>query len=122
MSTKAMSTKALNLLQRSKRTAEKAESYISRIARDMKRSKIEDLEDQISKIKDKIFDLENFNLSTNVNKGEVAATREQVLSNFNQIFELQMEMKIMEEQLALNEEIYKDYFENAVEGVEADSE
>ena len=117
-----MSTKALNLLQRSKRTSEKAESYISRIARDMKRSKIEDIEDAISKIRDRIFDLENFNLSTNVNKGEVAATREQVLSNFDQIFELQMEMKIMEEHLNLNKEIYAEYFETQVEGVEADSE
>ena len=117
-----MATKALNLLKKSKRTSERAKSYMETLGRNMKRNHIEGLEDQIRGLQEKVFDLETFNLNTNVNSGKVAMTREQVESNFNLIFNLQQEIKILEETLALNVEIYNEYFSTEVDEVAAEDE
>ena len=117
-----MATKALNLLKRSKRTNERANSYMETLGRNMKRTHIEGVEDQIRSLQEKVFDLETFNLNTNVNSGKVAMTREQVENNFNRIFELQQEIKILQETLALNVEIYNEYFSNEVDEVSAEEE
>lgn len=89
------SSKATKLMQASKSTRERADKYNSRIARKILMDKLEPIQSQIENIEDQIFDLENINLDTNLNRGVREITMEQVTERFEKILDLTFEKDVL---------------------------
>ena len=102
--------KALKLLQSTKTGAERASNYIESIGRNIQNNVINVLKDKKEHIQDQIFDLENFDLDTNVNMGIVALTREDCEKRFAKIIELRFELALIEVELENKQATFDEYF------------
>jgi hypothetical protein len=102
--------KALSLLQKSKTVKERAEKYASRIAQSIKVDKIVPLEEEIEKIDDKIFDLQDFSLQTDLNKGLKRLTKEDCEERFAKIIDLQVEKTVLSLKLKATQDAYAELF------------
>ena len=102
---------ALKLLKKNRTTEERAEKYVERIKNSLNIKIITNLTERIEKIADNIYDLENFNLSTDLNKGEIQLTKEECEDRFIKIIELNYTKKLLELELKAKKEIFTHYFE-----------
>ncbi len=102
---------ALKLLKKNRTTEERAEKYTERIKSSLTIKILTNLEEKIEKIADNIYDLENFNLSTDLNKGEIQLTKEECEDRFIKIIELNYAKKLLELELKAKKEIFTHYFE-----------
>ena len=102
---------ALKLLKKNRTTEERAEKYVERIKNSLNIRIITNLTERIEKIADDIYDLENFNLSTDLNKGEIQLTKEECEDRFIKIIELNYTKKLLELELKAKKEIFTHYFE-----------
>lgn len=102
---------ALKLLKKNRTTEERAEKYVERIKNSLSIKIITNLTERIEKIADNIYDLENFNLSTDLNKGEIQLTKEECEDRFIKIIELNYTKKLLELELKAKKEIFTHYFE-----------
>lgn len=102
---------ALKLLKKNRTTEERAEKYVERIKNSLNIRIITNLTERIEKIADDIYDLENFNLSTDLNKGEIQLTKEECEDRFIQIIDLNYTKKLLELELKAKKEIFTHYFE-----------
>lgn len=102
--------KALDLLKTNKTVAERAEKYVSRIGESLKIKMIVPLKEQIAKIEDEIFDLENFSLDTNLNKGLKQMTKEDCEQRFETIIQKTFEKEILELELRTKTEKFEELF------------
>lgn len=102
--------KALTLLRTNKTVNERAEKYTERIRKSLSLKIIDSLKEKIEKIDDKIFDLENFSLETNLNKGMKQLTKEDCEARFEEIIDLSFNKKVLELELAAKQEAFDAYF------------
>ena len=102
---------ALKLLKKNRTTEERAEKYTERIKSSLTIKIINNLEERIEKIADNIYDLENFNLSTDLNKGGNQLTKEECEDRFIKIIDLNYTKKLLELELKVKKEIFTHYFE-----------
>ncbi len=102
--------KALALLKKSKSTTERASKYASRIAQSLRVDKIIPLEEEIEKIDDKIFDLQDFSLETDLNAGMKKLTKEDCEKRFGEIIDLQVKKTVLELKLKATQEAYDELF------------
>ena len=102
---------ALKLLKKNRTTEERAEKYVERIKNSLNTKIITNLTERIEKIADNIYDLENFNLSIDLNKGEIQLTKEECEDRFIKIIELNYTKKLLELELKAKKEIFTHYFE-----------
>lgn len=103
-------SKALDLLQQSKSIKERAVKYAQRIAKSLELSLINTLEEEIEKMEDKIFDLENFTLDTNLNKGVKEMTKEDCETRFKEIIELNYKIDLKKAELASKKKSFDSLF------------
>lgn len=101
---------ALGMLQKNKTVKERAEKYVGRIKKSLDISKIQSLEEKIERLYDKIFDLENFSLETNLNKGMEQLTKEDCEKRFSEIIDLSFEKALLERELEIKKEVFISLF------------
>jgi hypothetical protein len=106
--------KALELLKTNKSVKEKADFYHTSIKKSIERNVIDVLVSKIDEIKDKLFDLTNFTLDTNLNAGLKQMTKEDCENKFTQIIELEFDLKILELELKTKQASFDKYFKEAV--------
>ena len=102
--------KALELLKSNSSVAERAENYVVSVKRDIQRDVINDLTTKQEKIQDELFELQNFSLQTDFNKGLVEVKREDVERRFRKIIDLEYELKLLTLKLTAKQEIFNKYF------------
>ena len=103
-------SKAKDLLKKNTSVEVRVEEFVVSLKRDLLRDIIEPLEVKIEKINDKIFDLKDFSVETNVNKGRAAITREGAKARFTEIIELEYEKTLLERELEIKKVSYDSYF------------
>jgi predicted urease superfamily metal-dependent hydrolase len=87
MATKAKSVKALDLLKSNKTVSERAENYIVSVKRNIQRDVIDSITAKKEAMEDELFELTNFNLETDVNRGYQQMTKESVEQRFKKIID-----------------------------------
>lgn len=103
-------SKAKDLLKKNTSVEVRAEEFVVSLKRDLLRDIIEPLEVKIEKINDKIFDLKDFSVITDLNKGRAAITREGAKARFTEIIELEYEKTLLERELEIKKASYDSYF------------
>lgn len=103
-------SKAKDLLKKNTSVEERAEEFVVSLKRDLLRDIVEPLEVKIEKLNDKIFDLKDFSVTTDVNKGRAAITREGAKARFTEIIELEYEKTLLEKELKIKRNSYENYF------------
>jgi hypothetical protein len=113
MATKAKSTKALDLLKSNKTVSERAENYIVSVKRNIQRDVIDSLTAKKEAMEDELFELTNFNLETDMNKGFQQMTKESVEARFKKIIDLEYKLKLTDLELSAKQTSFNKYFEDA---------
>jgi hypothetical protein len=104
--------KALELLKSNKTVAERAENYATAVKRNIQRDVIDILTAKKEAIEDELFELTNFNLETDVNKGFQSMTKESVETRFKKIIDLEYKLKLVDLELKTKQESFNKYFGN----------
>jgi hypothetical protein len=104
--------KALELLKSNKTVSERAENYATAVKRNIQRDVIDTLTAKKEGIEDELFELTNFNLETDVNRGYAALTKESVEARFKKIIDLEYKLKLVELELKTKQESFNKYFGN----------
>ena len=102
--------KALELLKTNTGVAERAENYVSSVKRYIQRDVIDALTAKKEKIDDELFELKNFSLETDANKGVIEMKREDVEKRFRKIIDLEYELKLVNLELTAKQESFEKYF------------
>jgi hypothetical protein len=102
--------KALELLKSNKSVAERAENYATSVKRNIQRDVIDQLVAKKEGIEDELFELTNFNLETDANRGYQAMTKEAVEQRFKKIIDLEYRLKLVELELKTKQESFDKYF------------
>jgi archaellum component FlaC len=102
--------KALELLKTNTGVAERAENYVSSVKRNIQRDVIDALTSKKEKIDDELFELKNFSLETDANKGVIEMKREDVEKRFRKIIDLEYELKLVTLELTAKQESFEKYF------------
>jgi len=102
--------KALELLKTNTGVAERAENYVSSVKRNIQRDVIDALTAKKEKIDDELFELKNFSLETDANKGAIEMKREDVEKRFRKIIDLEYELKLVNLELTAKQESFEKYF------------
>jgi hypothetical protein len=102
--------KALELLKSNKTVAERAENYATAVKRNIQRDVIDTLTAKKEAIEDELFELTNFNLETDVNKGYQAMTKDSVEARFKKIIDLEYKLKLVTLELTAKQESFNKYF------------
>jgi len=106
--------KALELLQSNKSVKERAESYAVSIQRNIKRDVIDTIVDKLDRLKDSLFELTNFTLDTNLNKGLSTMTKDDCEARFKKIIETEYQIRLTELELQAKQESFDRYFSEQV--------
>jgi hypothetical protein len=113
MATKVKSVKALDLLKSNKTVSERAENYIVSVKRNIQRDVIDSLTAKKEAMEDELFELTNFNLETDVNRGYQQMTKESVEARFKKIIDIEYKLKMTNLELIAKQESFDKYFGDA---------
>jgi hypothetical protein len=113
MATKAKTVKALDLLKSNKTVSERAENYIVSVKRNIQRDVIDSLTARKEAMEDELFELTNFNLETDVNRGYQQMTKELVEQRFKKIIDIEYKLKLVSLELASKQDSFDKYFGDA---------
>jgi len=113
MATKGKSVKALDLLKSNKSVSERAENYIVSVKRNIQRDVIDSITAKKEAMEDELFELTNFNLETDVNKGFQQMTKESVEARFKKIIDIEYRLKLTNLELSSKQESFDKYFGDA---------
>lgn len=113
MATKVKSVKALDLLKSNKTVSERAENYIVSVKRNIQRDVIDALTAKKEAMEDELFELTNFNLETDVNRGYQQMTKEAVEQRFKKIIDIEYKLKLVSLELTAKQESFNKYFGDA---------
>ncbi len=113
MAAKVKSVKALDLLKSNKTVSERAENYIVSVKRNIQRDVIDALTSRKEAMEDELFELTNFNLETDVNKGYQQMTKESVEQRFKKIIDIEYKLKLVSLELTAKQESFDKYFGDA---------
>lgn len=104
------SSKALTLMKMNRSVEQRADQYSVSISRNIKRDVIDKLTEQIEAIDDQIFELENFSLDTDHNKGMQMMTRDDAEVRFKKIIDLEFKREMLSLELKVKEKTFNKYF------------
>ena len=105
---------ALEMLRTSKTVAERAESFFKSIKRELQKEILDTLVEKKEKIEDEIFELSNFTLDTNHNRGLAAMTKNDCKIRFEKVINLEFELDLVVEELTRKQASYDKYFSTTV--------
>jgi hypothetical protein len=103
-------SKVLELLKQSKSVAQRAAQYTTSLKRDIQRDVIDPLIARKEKLDDELFDLTNFSLETDMNAGCKQMTKEDVLTRFKRIIQIEYELRLISLELDVKQSSYENYF------------
>ena len=103
-------SKALEMLKLNKTVAERAESYLDSIKRNLQKEVIDKLIERKDTLRDQIFSLTDVTLQTNINLGVSAITREAAQANFKKLMDAEYELEILTLELEARQDIFNKYF------------
>ena len=103
-------TKALALMRKNRSVEQRADQYSTSISRNIKRDVIDKLTEQIESIDDQIFELENFTLDTDHNKGINMMSRDDAETRFKKIIDLEFKREMLSLELKVKEKTFNKYF------------
>lgn len=102
--------KALDLLKANKTVEERAQAYVTSVKRNIKTDVIDALTKKKEKIEDELFELTNFTLDTNVNKGLNQMTKEDVETRFKKIIDLEYQLTLVDMEIKVKSASFDKYF------------
>ena len=102
----------LSMMEKNKSVKERAQSYFESVKRNLHRDVIDKLVSKKEDIEDKLFELTNFTLDTNLNAGLQRMTKEDCEARFKSIIDLEYDLKLVELELKSKQESFKKYFES----------
>jgi hypothetical protein len=101
---------ALKMMQKNTSVKVRADKYATSIKRKLQTEMIDSLVNKQESIETKIFDLQNFNLETDVNAGHRAMTADDCQNRFKEIINLEYDLKIIELELQVKQASFDKYF------------
>ena len=110
MAKTAQTSKALDMLKTNKTVTERAENYIVSVKRNIQRDVIDSLTAKKEGIEDELFELTNFDLETDMNRGVQQMTKESVETRFKKIIDLEYRLKLITLELTAKQESFTKYF------------
>ena len=110
---KEKSVKALDLLKSNKTVSERAENYVTSVKRNIQRDVIDSITAKKEAMEDELFELTNFNLETDVNRGYQQMTKESVEARFKKIIDIEYKLKMTNLELIAKQESFDKYFGDA---------
>jgi TolA-binding protein len=102
--------KAITLLKTNKSVSERAERFAEGIRKELEYDMILSLEKKLDSMDDKIFELEDFSLNTDLNKGMRRMTQEECKGRFKDIINLNYEKKLLQLELNAKREAFEALF------------
>lgn len=106
-------SKALDLLKSNKTVSERAENYVTSVKRNIQRDVIDSLTAKKEAMEDELFELTNFNLETDMNRGHQQMTKESVEQRFKKIIDIEYKLKLVSLELTAKQESFDKYFGDA---------
>lgn len=101
---------ALNFLKKAKSVEEKAATFAEGIKRDLQYEIIDALIKKRETLQEKKFDLQNFNLSTDLNKNLREMNREDCKDRFVKLIEIDYELELLEAEIKAKQKSFDYYF------------
>lgn len=98
------------LLMNNKTVAERAESYYTSIKRNTQRDVIDALQAKREALEDKLFELKDFTLDTDKNRGMNRMTKEDCEARFKEIIETEYELELLTRELEIKSASFDKYF------------
>lgn len=108
-----MSIKALNLMKANKSVDERSDAYVVSIERDLRKEMIDTLIERQEKIDDQMFELTNFTLDTDANKGLAQMSKEDCKTRFKKIINLEYEATLIAAELKIKQASFDKYFKDS---------
>lgn len=105
--------KAQTLLAKSQTVAQRAESFVTTIKRNIQKDVLDVLTSKREKLEDELFELQDFTLETNLNSGKAAMARESVQKSFERMIEIEYEKELLDAEIASKTKAFNLYFEEA---------
>lgn len=102
--------RAQELMLKSKTVGERTDVFFERIKQSLNIKIILPLQEQVEELDDKIFELEDFSLSTDLNKGLRRLSKEDVEARFTKIMELEAEKTLLLLKLEAKQASFTKYF------------
>lgn len=102
--------KAVALMKKAKTAADRADTYGPRIKSSIEKTVIFPLEEKVAGIDDKIYELENFNLSTDLNAGKKEMSKTACEKRFVEIMDLKYEKRLLNIELEVKKEAFVELF------------
>jgi D-Tyr-tRNAtyr deacylase len=102
--------KALVLLKKSKSVDERAAQFVQVAKEDLYDDLIKPLKRKISDIDNSIFELTDFTLETNLNKGMRRMSSDDIKAQFTKVIELKYQKDLLEAELISKEATFNEYF------------
>lgn len=107
--------KASQLLSKNKSVQERTAEFVTSIRRNIQRDLLDKLIVKMESINDKLFELKDFTLETNVNSGQSAMTRDACEDRFKQIIELEYQKELLKREIRVKTKSFNRYFEEEKE-------
>jgi len=101
---------AMQLMRNTVSIEERASSFFESSRRNIQRDVIDQLISQKEKIEDKLFELKDFSLSTDLNRGMKRITKEEIESRFKEIISNEYELLLISEELKQKQILFDKYF------------
>ena len=103
---------AINIMKKTSSIETRAEQFGATIKRNLQKSFIDPLVDNIEKMEDQIQTLLDFNLDTDLNKGVKPVTRVEAQDRFNEVLNLRYELDLLQAELKAKKAGFDKYFGN----------
>ena len=107
---KSENAKAFQMMNKGKGVEERASKYFNGIKKDLQRNVIDSMQSQVDRIKSEIFELEDFSLETDVNRGVSALSEAECNQRFNSIIQKKYELKLKKLELKEKKKAFNELF------------
>ena len=102
--------KALDIMNKAKSIADRAARFASSIKRDLQVKLLDSLKKEIETIEDRIFELSDMSLATDLNKGQRQMTQEECQKCFEELINLEYNLEMTKMKLKIKQTAFDKYF------------
>ncbi len=105
-----MTTTALSLLKTSTTVAARAESFEKTIRRNIQREVLDTLIADKEKYEQKLFELQDFSLETDLNAGQRRMTADDCETRFKEMINIEFRLTMLDLEIKVKQESFNKYF------------
>lgn len=102
--------KAQELLKTNVSVAQRADKFAVSIQRNIQKDVLDVLVDRKDKIDEELFELSDFSLETDVNRGVRPMKQEECEERFKKMIELEYELELLEKEIEIKTKSFNKYF------------